>query len=58
MLMFLFPLLAQQKIDPKNAPVPDAGYSEIFLSWWFIGGVVVLLGLVGFLVYRLMKKPE
>jgi LPXTG-motif cell wall-anchored protein len=29
------------------------------MPWWFFAlGIVVLLGLVGFLIFRLMKKPE
>lgn len=42
MRTLIFDLLCQEKITPKNAPVPDAGYTEVYGSWWFILFAVIL----------------
>jgi len=56
----LFTIFAQDAAKDKatrNPTVPSAGYLDFMFEPYFIIGVIVLLALVGFLVWRMMRKP-
>ena len=55
----MYSLFAQATEKSKvNPTVPSTNYFEFMFEWWFLLGMAILLGLIGFLVYRMMRKPE